>query len=61
MNGQQLKEAAIALYGSHGWQTKLADALGVDTSTVRRWVGGQIPVPGPVAAAVRCFTREVGG
>lgn len=58
MSGQELKEALVALYGSWGWQTKAAEALGVDTSSIRRWTGGQIPVPGPVAAAVLCFQRE---
>lgn len=55
MSGQELKEAAIRLYGQRGWQSSLAAALDVDASTVRRWVGGQIAVPGPVAAAVKCF------
>lgn len=58
MSGQELKEAAIRLYGDRGWQSRLAEALDVDTSSIRRWVGGQVPVPGPVAAAVRCFERE---
>lgn len=58
MSGQQLKEALIALYGKWGWQTRAAEALGVDASSIRRWTSGQIPVPGPVAAAVNCFTRE---
>lgn len=58
MSGDDLKAAAVRLYGSHGWQTKLADALQVDTSSIRRWTSGQIPVPGPVAAAMQCFERE---
>ena len=55
MSGQELKESAIQLYGSHGWQSSLAKDLGVDTSSIRRWVSGAVPVPGPVAAAVKCF------
>jgi hypothetical protein len=58
MSGQELKETLIALYGKWGWQTKAAEALGVDASSIRRWTHGQIAVPGPVAAAVRCFLRE---
>jgi hypothetical protein len=58
MNGQQLKEALITLYGERGWQTKAARALGVDDSSIRRWIGGQIGVPGPVAAAVACFLER---
>jgi hypothetical protein len=58
MNGNQLRTIAVKLYGEHGWQTALAEALEVDTSSIRRWVSGAIPVPGPVAAAVQCFARE---
>lgn len=57
MNANELREAAIRLYGKWGWQSRLAEALGVDVSSVRRWTSGQVPVPGPVAAAVRCFER----
>ena len=60
MSADELKAALIRLYGGHGWQTKAADALGVDTSTIRRWTQGQVPVPGPVAAAVRCFEDRAG-
>lgn len=60
MNAQELKDALIRLYGKWGWQTKAADALGVDASTVRRWTSGQVPVPGPVAAAVQCFQERAG-
>lgn len=58
MSGQELKDAAIRLYGKHGWQSSLAAALHVDVSSVRRWTSGAVPVPGPVAAAVKCFERE---
>jgi len=52
MTGEELKLALVALFGGHGWQTRAAQALGTDTSSIRRWTSGQIPVPGPVAAAV---------
>lgn len=54
MSPDELKEAGRALYGN-GWQTRLAENLGVDGSTVRRWVSGSVPVPNPAAAAIRCF------
>lgn len=57
MTADELKEAGRALYG-HGWQTRLAETLEVDGSTVRRWVSGAVPIPGPAAAAIRCFQRE---
>lgn len=52
----ELRDLCIKLYGEWGWQTRLAEALGVDGSSVRRWVSGAVPIPGPVAAAVRCFS-----
>jgi len=52
MTGDELKSTAIKIYGKWGWQTKLAAALGVNASSVRRWVSGELPVPGPVSAAV---------
>lgn len=55
MNGQQLKDAAIKLYGNRGWQSRLAEALGRDVSSVRRWASGQIPVPAPVALALQAL------
>ncbi|MGA0599131.1 hypothetical protein ACO2Q3_00330 [Caulobacter sp. KR2-114] len=36
--------------------SRLAEALGVDRSTVSRWFAG-LPVPGPVAAAVNAWLR----
>lgn len=54
MTPDQLKLAGKELYGT-GWQTKMAKELGVDGSTVRRWISGSVPVPNPAAAAVQCF------
>lgn len=60
MTSEELREAGIKLYGNWGWQTRLAEALKVDGSTVRRWVSGAVPIPGPVEADVSCFLRENG-
>lgn len=56
MSPDELKSAGRELFG-HGWQTRLAEHLGVDGSTVRRWVSGAVPVPNPAAAAIRAFLR----
>ena len=54
MSADELKQAGRDLFG-HGWQTRLAERLGVDGSTVRRWVSGAVPVPNPAAAAIRSY------
>jgi hypothetical protein len=40
----QLTKVGEALFGS-GWQTDLADALGVTSRTVRRWLAGDTGMP----------------
>lgn len=61
MQPQELRAAAVALYGDRGWQSRLADALGVDGSTVRRWLSGAVPVPNPAAVAVRLLLDRQAG
>lgn len=36
MTGDELREAAVALFGERSWQKSLAVALDVDVSTIRR-------------------------
>jgi hypothetical protein len=55
MTPDHLRKAGVKLYGKRAWQTRLSEELGVDGSTVRRWVSGAVPIPQPVAAAIRCF------
>lgn len=57
MNAAELIKIGQELYGDRGWQTKMAAALEIDTSTIRRWIYAD-SVPGPAAAALKCFTRE---
>jgi transcriptional regulator with XRE-family HTH domain len=54
LNPEALRCAAILLFGERGWMSRLAEALGVDRSTVSRWFAG-LPVPGPAAAAVTAW------
>ena len=55
MTPEQLREAAVALYGPKGSIRRLAEALGLDYSTMWRYLGGKSPITGPVEAAVKCF------
>lgn len=36
---------ASAALGGRGWQARMSRALGVDASTIRRWVSGAITPP----------------
>lgn len=56
MTPEELRQAAILLFGDRGWMSRLAEGLDVDRSTVSRWFAG-LPVPGPVAAALRSWIR----
>lgn len=58
MTPQQLAEVGVELYGERAWQTRMAESLGVDGSTVRRWVSGAVPVPTTATAALRCFLER---
>ncbi len=35
-----------------------AEQLGVQKSAVNHWLAGRRPIPGPVAAAVRCWLQR---
>jgi hypothetical protein len=49
MEIEDFKRIGEDLFGN-GWQTRLSRALGVDGSTVRRWVGSANPLPPAVIA-----------
>lgn len=57
MTRTELVKIGHKLYGKRGWQTKMAAALEVDTSTIRRWMYAD-SVPGPAAVALKFFLRE---
>lgn len=59
MKPTELRKLSIELFGERAWQTRLAEALEVDGSTVRRWVSGAVPIPNPVAVAVRCLAGKL--
>lgn len=43
MTTEHFKALGAELFG-YGWQTRLAKALGMEGSTIRRWVSGSVPV-----------------
>jgi len=58
---EQLRKIGERLYGNWGWQTKMAEALKVDSSTVRRWLSGKITIPGPAEVALALLMKEKSG
>jgi hypothetical protein len=48
----ELIQAGERLYGA-GWRQPLADALGVNIATLRRWTGGYIAIPRRTELAVQ--------
>lgn len=57
MTGSELQAAGIKLFGQRGWQSSLAQRLGIDRTQIWRYVTND-KVPGPVAAAVEAWLRE---
>jgi len=58
MTSEELVKIGEKLFDSWGWQTKLAKALRVDGSTVRRWISGHSTIPGPVEVALELLLKE---
>ncbi len=57
MTPQELITIGRELY-HFGWQTRLAEALNVEGSTVRRWIAGKHPIPGPAETALRLLLEK---
>ena len=57
MSPSDLIAAGERIYGPQ-WRSKLATALGVDVSTLRRWTTGQVAIPRTTALAVKRLEDE---
>lgn len=54
----ELRLAGIGLFGDKpGWQSRLAEALGYDRSSVTRWLSGAVPVPVHASLLVKYMMR----
>lgn len=58
MTPEQLREVGERLFGNWGWQTRMAEVLRVDPSTVRRWLSGKVAIPGPALVALELLIKE---
>lgn len=56
MTADELRAAAIEIWGERGFVTALATNLKIDRTQVWRYLNGNT-VPGPVDAAVTCWLR----
>lgn len=62
MSAEDLRQAGLKLFGpGRGWQSRMADALGVNRAAVSRWLSGSVPVPGPVEAALTAWLASFHG
>lgn len=55
--GDELARLDPATYG-RGWQSALARRLKIDGRTVRSWLQGRDPIPGPAETAVRLLLEK---
>lgn len=58
MSPDALRQIGEALWGRWGWQTRMAERLLVDGSTVRRWLSGATHIPGPATVALELLIVE---
>lgn len=54
MDVERLKEVSIRLFGDD-WKNKASDALGVNVSTIRRWLRKDHSVPQVVEVALEAL------
>ena len=58
MTAGDLRIAGIKLFGERpGWQSRLAEAMGYDRSSVTRWLSGSVPMPRHASLLVRYMLR----
>jgi hypothetical protein len=57
MSPDELRAMGERLWGRWGWQTRMAETLRVDGSTVRRWLSGASTIPGPAEVALELLLQ----
>ena len=59
MTAEEFRQLALKLFGpGRGWQSRCAEALRTEPSSVSRYIAGSVPVPGPVIVALQALERE---
>lgn len=57
MMPNEMRDLGSEIWGSWGWQTRLAEKLQVNGATIRKYLAAISPIPGPVAVALRCLHK----
>lgn len=57
MDTETFRRLGEDLFGN-GWQSRMARALGVDGSTVRRWIGSTMQIPPQISAYLRMMAQR---
>jgi|JI10StandDraft_1071094.scaffolds.fasta_scaffold01299_10 hypothetical protein len=57
MTPERLVEIGEAIW-KYGWQTRMAEALKTDVSTIRRWLAGHSRIPGPAETALEIMAQD---
>jgi transcriptional regulator with XRE-family HTH domain len=58
LSPEELRLSGLELFGDRkGWQSRLALYLGVDRSSVTRWLCGSVPVPLGASMLVRYYLK----
>ena len=53
MTTEEFRQAAYRLVGEeYGWQSRIADRLGVHRSTASRWLAGRYEIPTSIQLAI---------
>lgn len=58
LSPEEIREAGMRLFGDRpGWQSRLAETVGRDRSSVTRWLTGGAPPPPDVSLLIRYMLR----
>lgn len=58
MDSQAFIDAGKRAFGKSGWKSQVADALGVDRTTVWRYISGVRPIPESIAVAMEALQNR---
>lgn len=56
-DAEDFRRAGIHIFGVHGWLRDTSKCLGVNESTIWRWVSEQTPIKGYALAAMSAWLR----